>query len=184
VLASQQYIGKVGHVANGVVAVTSHWADGALHVPLGVRPYQPASRLPKGKADPAFATKPELAWELIGEARAAGVPFRAVVLTASTARAPGWKDGCGPPGSVTCWRCGPAMAPGSSWRIPPVSRAAGGKSATADHLAGHAAASPQLAMPWARLQLYWHHWSTARLPPELAALLEHVGHSHPLAAPT
>jgi SRSO17 transposase len=79
VLAAQQYIGKLGHVANGVVSVTSHWADGALHVPLGVRPYRPASRLPKGKADPCFATKPELAWELIEEARAAGVPFRAVV---------------------------------------------------------------------------------------------------------
>lgn len=79
VLASQQYIGKLGHVANGVVSVTSHWADGAVHVPLGVRPYRPAGRLAKGKADPAFATKPELAWELIEEARAAGVPFRAVV---------------------------------------------------------------------------------------------------------
>jgi hypothetical protein len=79
VLASQQYIGKLGHVANGVVSVTSHWADGAVHVPLGVRPYRPAGRLAKGKADPAFATKPELAWELIEQARAAGVPFRAVV---------------------------------------------------------------------------------------------------------
>jgi hypothetical protein len=77
-LAAQQYIGTPGHTANGVVAVTSHWADGALHVPLGVRPYRPDARLPKGKADPAFATKPELAWELIGEARAAAVPFRAV----------------------------------------------------------------------------------------------------------
>jgi SRSO17 transposase len=79
VLAAQQYLGKLGHVANGVVSVTSHWADGRWHVPLGVRPYRPACRLPKGKADPAFATKPELAWELIEEARAAKVPFRAVV---------------------------------------------------------------------------------------------------------
>jgi hypothetical protein len=79
VLAAQQYLGKLGHTANGVVAVTSHWADGTRHVPLGVRPYRPAARLPKGKADPAFATKPELAWELIDEARTAKVPFRAVV---------------------------------------------------------------------------------------------------------
>ncbi|OHV25683.1 hypothetical protein BBK14_21885 [Parafrankia soli] len=79
VLAAQQYIGKLGRTANGVVAVTSHWADGTRHVPLGVRPYRPASRLPAGKADPAFATKPELAWELIEQARAGGVPFRAVV---------------------------------------------------------------------------------------------------------
>jgi SRSO17 transposase len=79
VLAAQQYLGKLGHVANGVVAVTSHWADGARHVPLGVKPYRPASRLPKGRKDPAFHTKPELAWQLIEEARAAGVPFRLVV---------------------------------------------------------------------------------------------------------
>ena len=61
VLAATQYIGKLGHTANGVVSVTSHWADGTRHVPLGVRPYRPARRLPLGKADPAFRTKPELA---------------------------------------------------------------------------------------------------------------------------
>jgi SRSO17 transposase len=79
VLAAQQYLGKRGHVANGVVAVTSHWADGSRHVPVGVKPYRPASRLPKGKQDPAFHTKPDLAWTLIEEARAAGIPFRLVV---------------------------------------------------------------------------------------------------------
>jgi hypothetical protein len=38
VLAAQQYLGKLGHVANGVVAVTSQWADGSRHVPVGVKP--------------------------------------------------------------------------------------------------------------------------------------------------
>jgi hypothetical protein len=79
VLAAQQWIGKLNFTANGVVSVTSHWADGTRHVPLGVRAYRPASRLPKGRADPAFHTKPELAWELIEEARAAGIPFRVVL---------------------------------------------------------------------------------------------------------
>src|SRR5258707_8902593 len=79
VLAAQQYLGKLGHVANGVVAVTSHWTDGSRHVPLGVRPYRPASRLPKGRTDPAFHTKAQLAWDLIQEAQAAGIPFRLVV---------------------------------------------------------------------------------------------------------
>jgi SRSO17 transposase len=82
VLAAQQYLGKLGHVANGVVAVTSHWADGSRHRPLGVRPYRPASRLPQGRTDPALHTKPELAWELIADARAAGIPFRLVVADA------------------------------------------------------------------------------------------------------
>jgi SRSO17 transposase len=79
VLAAQQYLGKLGHVANGVVAVTSHWADGSRHVPLGVTAYRPASRLPKGRKDPDFHTKPQVAWLLIAEARAAGIPFRLVV---------------------------------------------------------------------------------------------------------
>jgi SRSO17 transposase len=79
VLAAQQYLGKLGHVANGVVAVTSHWADGSRHVPLGVKAYRPASRLPKGRKDPDFHTKPALAWQLIAEARAGGIPFRLVV---------------------------------------------------------------------------------------------------------
>src|SRR5947209_4827901 len=77
--AAQQYIGKVGFTANGVVSVTSHWTDGTRHVPLGVKPYWPASRLPEGKKDPQFRTKPQLAWELIEEAWRSGVPFRAVV---------------------------------------------------------------------------------------------------------
>jgi DDE superfamily endonuclease len=78
-LAANQYIGKLGHTANGVVSVTSHWSDGTRHVPLGVRAYRPKARLPLGQADPRFHTKPELAWELIEEARNAGVPFRVVV---------------------------------------------------------------------------------------------------------
>lgn len=77
--AAQQYIGKLGFVANGVVSVTSQWTDGTRHVPLGVKPYWPASRLPEGKQDPTFRTKPELAWELIEEAWSSGIPFGVVV---------------------------------------------------------------------------------------------------------
>lgn len=77
--AAQQYIGKLGHTANGVVSVTTTWTDGTHHVPVGVKPYWPASRLPDGKQDPRFRTKPELAWELIEEAEAARIPFGVVV---------------------------------------------------------------------------------------------------------
>ena len=52
VLAAQQYLGKLGHVANGVVAVTSHWADGSRHVPLGVKPSAPPAGCPKVSATP------------------------------------------------------------------------------------------------------------------------------------
>src|SRR5207302_9628414 len=47
--------------------------------PLHVRPYTPAPRLPSGKKDASFRTKPQLALELIEAAQATGVPFRAVV---------------------------------------------------------------------------------------------------------
>jgi SRSO17 transposase len=77
--AAQQYIGKVGFTANGVVSVTSHWTDGTRHIPLGVKPYWPASRLPEGRDDERFRTKPMLAWELVEEAWRTGIPFRAVV---------------------------------------------------------------------------------------------------------
>jgi DDE superfamily endonuclease len=42
-------------------------------------PYTPAGRLPKGKRDPGFRTKPQQAAELVQAARTAGIGFRAVV---------------------------------------------------------------------------------------------------------
>lgn len=74
-----QYLGSIGKLANGIVAVTSLWADAQVYYPLHVRPYTPAARLAGGKQHPAFRTKPQLALELVAAARAAGIPFRAVV---------------------------------------------------------------------------------------------------------
>lgn len=69
----------MGKIDNGIVAVSSLWADETVYYPLHVRPYTPASRLPKGKADPTFRTKPQIAVELVDKALSAGVEFRAVV---------------------------------------------------------------------------------------------------------
>jgi hypothetical protein len=77
--AGHQYLGSVGKVENGIVAVTTLWADERVYYPLHVMPYTPAGRLPRGRSDPAFRTKPQLAAALAGQARAAAVPFRAVV---------------------------------------------------------------------------------------------------------
>jgi DDE superfamily endonuclease len=74
-----QYLGSIGKTANGIVAVSSLWADEQVYYPLQVRPYTPAARLAGGKHHPAFRTKPQLALELVLGARAAGIPFRAVV---------------------------------------------------------------------------------------------------------
>ncbi len=76
---ARQYLGSVGKIENGMVAVTTVWADERVYYPLHFAPYTPASRLPKGPGDPAFRTKPQLAVALIDQARGAAVPFRAVV---------------------------------------------------------------------------------------------------------
>jgi hypothetical protein len=44
-----------------------------------VQPYTPAHHFGRGKADPAFRTKPEIALEVLERAGAGGIPFRAVV---------------------------------------------------------------------------------------------------------
>lgn len=74
-----QYLGSIGKLGHGLVAVSSLWADEQVYYPLQVRPYTPAARLAGGKQHPAFRTKPQLALELVTAARAAGIPFRAVV---------------------------------------------------------------------------------------------------------
>jgi DDE superfamily endonuclease len=76
---ARQYLGSLGKVDNGIVAVSSLWADERVYCPLHVRPYTPAGRLPRGQRDPAFRTKPQLAVELVDAALELGVLFRAVV---------------------------------------------------------------------------------------------------------
>ena len=76
---ARQYLGSVGKIDNGIVAVTSLWADERHYYPLHVEPYTPATRLAQGKRDAAFRTKPQIALELVEKARAAGIAFQAIV---------------------------------------------------------------------------------------------------------
>lgn len=76
---ARQYLGSIGKVDNGIVAVSSLWADERVYYPLHVQPYTPAERLPLAKKDPAFRTKPQIAVELVDAALSAGFTFRAVV---------------------------------------------------------------------------------------------------------
>jgi SRSO17 transposase len=76
---ARQYLGSVGKTDNGIVVVSTLWADQRVYYPLHVAAYTPAGRLPAGRNDPGFATKPQLAAELIRRAVAAGVGFAAVV---------------------------------------------------------------------------------------------------------
>ena len=76
---ARQDLGSVGKTDNGLVCVTSLWADARCYWPLHLVPYTPASRLAKGKRDPEFRTKPQLAADLVAAAQQATVPFRVVV---------------------------------------------------------------------------------------------------------
>jgi SRSO17 transposase len=76
---ARQYLGSVGKIDNGIVAVTTLWADEECYYPLHVMPYTPEKRLAGGKQDPAFRTKPQIALDLVEQGQAAGVPFCAIV---------------------------------------------------------------------------------------------------------
>ena len=73
----RQDLGVLGKTDTGLVAVSPLWAAARVYAPLHPVPYTPAARLPRGKQDPAFRTKPRRALRLVEAARAAGVPFRA-----------------------------------------------------------------------------------------------------------
>jgi len=53
-----QYLGSVGKIANGIVSVTSLWADEDVYYPLHVLPYTPAKRLAKGMDNPPSVPSP------------------------------------------------------------------------------------------------------------------------------
>ncbi len=92
---ARQYLGSVGKTDNGIVAVTSLWADARCYWPLHLVPYTPASRLAKGKSDPGFRTKPKLAAELVEAAQQAKIPFRAVVADCFYGDNPGFVEALG-----------------------------------------------------------------------------------------
>jgi hypothetical protein len=92
---ARQYLGSVGKVDNGIVAVTSLWADERCYWPVHAVPYTPAVRLPGGERDPGFHTKPQLAVELVQAAQQAGIRFRAVVADCFYGDNPGFTDALG-----------------------------------------------------------------------------------------
>jgi DDE superfamily endonuclease len=74
----RQWLGRYGKTDNGVVTVTTVWADERLYYPVHAVPYTPAGHFAKGKSDPAFRTKLAIGADLAVKARAAGFAFRAV----------------------------------------------------------------------------------------------------------
>lgn len=75
----RQYLGSIGKVDRGVVTVSSLWADERVYWPLAVEPFTPKQHFATGMSDPAYRTKPQIALQLVQQAVAGGLPFRAVV---------------------------------------------------------------------------------------------------------
>jgi len=75
----KQWLGNLGKTDNGVVSVSSLWAEEGVYYPLEVEPYTPAHHFEKGKTDPCFRTKLKIARQLVQRSVAEGVPFRAAV---------------------------------------------------------------------------------------------------------
>jgi SRSO17 transposase len=90
---ARQYLGNVGKIDNGVVSVTSLWADEQVYYPLEVEPYTPESYFAQGKNDPAFRTKPQIALRLVHQAIEQAWPFRAVVADSLYGEDRGLRDG-------------------------------------------------------------------------------------------
>ena len=70
--------GPVRQTDNGVVTVTTLWADERVYYPVHAVPYMPARHFARGKSDPGFRTKLAIGADLAVRARAAGFAFRAV----------------------------------------------------------------------------------------------------------
>ena len=116
---ARQYLGSVGKIDNGIVAVTSLWADARVYYPLHVEPYTPAGRLDGGKRIRASApshSSPSR-WSS-GRARSGSRSVRRW-LTAPTATMGSWRMRSRTRTSRTCWPTGGASAvagPPPTWR--------------------------------------------------------------------
>ena len=75
----KQWLGNIGKTDNGVVSVSTLWADEGVYWPQDFKPYTPAHHFQGGNNDPKFRTKLKLARELVMQAVEEGIPFRAVV---------------------------------------------------------------------------------------------------------
>jgi SRSO17 transposase len=73
-----QWLGRYGKTDNGVVTVTTLWADERVYYPVHAVPYSPARHFAKGKNDPEFRTKLQIGAGLAAQAKAAGFMYRAV----------------------------------------------------------------------------------------------------------
>jgi SRSO17 transposase len=75
----RQWLANIGKTENGVVSVSSLWAQEGMYYPVDFEPYTPSHHFEGGKDDPLFRTKLKIAEELVELAVEKSIPFRAVV---------------------------------------------------------------------------------------------------------
>ncbi len=73
---SRQYIGNLGKVENGIVAVTAYGVIEGMTVMLDFEVYKPRSRLKKGESE---CSKPQLAAQMLRELKNRGFKFSLVL---------------------------------------------------------------------------------------------------------
>lgn len=105
----RQYLANLGKIDNGVVSVSRLWADEHVDYPVEVEPYTPAHHFAHGKHAPAFRTTPQIAVQLVQQAVAMDVPFRAVVADCFYGEHDAFKQGVRDAG-VGYGACAPAVA--------------------------------------------------------------------------
>ena len=73
---SRQYIGNLGKIENGIVAVTAYGLIEGMTVILAFEIYKPKQRLKQGDV---YRSKPEIAAQMIKDLRARGFEFSLVL---------------------------------------------------------------------------------------------------------
>ncbi|QCX82688.1 hypothetical protein C9F11_46770 (plasmid) [Streptomyces sp. YIM 121038] len=86
----RQWLGRYGKTDNCIVTVTTVWTDGRVYYPLHAQPYTPAHHFPRGRRDPAFRTKPQIAAALTARGKEAGFACRAVVADCAYSVSDDW----------------------------------------------------------------------------------------------
>jgi DDE superfamily endonuclease len=99
----RQWLANIGKTENGVVSVSSLWADEGVYWPVDLEPYTPSHHFGGGKNDAAFRTfrtKLKIASGLVAEAVGRELPFRAVVADSFYGEDRGFKRSLGELGAA------------------------------------------------------------------------------------
>jgi SRSO17 transposase len=125
----RQWLANIGKTDNGVVSVSSLWADEEVYYPVDFEPYTPAHHFDAGKNDPEFRTKLKIASELVELATQRSIPFAAVVADSFYGEDEGFKQRLGELGAGYVLALKPSHAwwhkegeIGSSWEAALVAR--------------------------------------------------------------